>query len=67
MAVDSRQKRLSMLNFEGGDLLPDPNTSGVDASERQTFLDKYSGIAFAGAAGGFFARIYYDNLLAGRP
>ncbi len=44
MAVDTRAKRLSMLNMGTGDLLPDPNTSGVDQSERQTFLDSYSGI-----------------------
>ncbi len=44
MAVDTRAKRLSMLNMGTGDLLPDPNVSGVDQSERQTFLDSYSGI-----------------------
>lgn len=51
--VNTRAKRLSMLNFRSrGRLLPDPNTSGVDQGERQTFLNKYSGVLFAGAPAG---------------
>lgn len=49
MALDSRTKRLSMLNFTSGDLLPDPNVSSGQA-ERQTLLDLYSGILAAGGA-----------------
>lgn len=51
MAVDTRAKRLSMANFMHGNLLPDPNTNGVDAGERATFLLLYSGIALDGGGG----------------
>ena len=44
MAVDTRAKRLSMLNFGGGGLLPDPSGT-VDAAARATLLNLYSGIA----------------------
>lgn len=52
VAIDTRQKRLGMLNFHDGTtvwLLPDPLTSGIDAAERATLLDLYRGIALAGA------------------
>lgn len=44
MAIDTRAKRQSMLNFSAGALLPHPDTSGVSAAERATFLDLYEGI-----------------------
>lgn len=56
MAVDTRAKRLSILNFGDGTgihLLPDPNVSGIDQGERQTLLDCYSGILFAEPSVGF--------------
>ena len=45
MAVDSRSKRLSMLNFSSEHLLlPDPSGT-IGAGPRATLLDLYSGIA----------------------
>ena len=43
MAVDDREKRLSMLTFSVEDLLPDPSGT-VDADARSTFLLLYMGI-----------------------
>lgn len=43
MAFDTAAKRLSILNFGAGDLLPKPSGT-VDAGERSTLLDLYSGI-----------------------
>ena len=43
MAIDTAQKRASMLNFSSGDLLPIVSGS-FDQGDRQTFLDLYSGI-----------------------
>lgn len=52
MAIDTRAKRLSMMNFVTeaviSDLLPDPDGT-IDTGDKQTFLNKYSGIIFAGA------------------
>jgi hypothetical protein len=49
VALDTRVKRLSMLNYiVPQSLLPDPSGS-FDQGDRQTLLDKYSGILFAGA------------------
>ena len=51
MAVDTAEKRFSMLNFGDGTtihLLPEPD-GAVDLDDRQHFLDCYSGIAFSGA------------------
>lgn len=45
MSVDTRAKRLSMLNFGSDVLLPDPSGT-VDQAARQTFLNMYSGILF---------------------
>lgn len=53
MPVDTRVKRLSMLNFggEGISHLLLPDVSGAfDQGDRQTLLDCYSGILFAGGA-----------------
>ena len=46
MAIDTRKKRLSMLSFGGGDLLPDVDGS-IDAGDRLTYLGLYRGIAAA--------------------
>ena len=55
MPIDTRAKRLSMLNFGGEGvsqlLLPDVSGS-FDQGDRQTFLDCYRGILFAGGAAG---------------
>lgn len=48
MAVDTRAKRLSMLNFVSGGLLPDPSGT-VDAAARATFLRLYSGLVAVAA------------------
>lgn len=52
MAVDTRQKRFSMLNFGDGTsihALTEADGSSGDADDRQQFLDCYSGIAFGAA------------------
>lgn len=49
MAVDTAEKRFSMLNFGDGStvhLLFEPD-GAVDLDDRQHLLDCYSGIAFA--------------------
>ena len=52
MAVDTREKRFSMLNFgDGTHIQATFEADGsVDLDDRQHLLDCYSGIAFAGAA-----------------
>ncbi len=51
MAVDTREKRFSMLNLgDGAHLHATFEADGaVDLDDRQHLLDCYSGIAFAGA------------------
>lgn len=50
MAVTTRAKRLSMMNFSSeGQLLPDPSGT-VDGPARATLLDLYSGITLQGYA-----------------
>ena len=54
MAVDTLEKRFSMLNFGDGShshLTFEPDSS-VDLDDRQHLLDCYSGIAFAEEGGG---------------
>lgn len=50
MAVDTREKRFSMLNFgDGTHVHATFEADGaVDLDDRQHLLDCYSGIAFAG-------------------
>jgi hypothetical protein len=44
MAIDTLEKRISMLNFSAGDLLPyPPDVAEVSLEDRLTFLDLYSG------------------------
>ncbi|MEE9584777.1 MAG: hypothetical protein V3W51_04770 [Candidatus Brocadiales bacterium] len=52
MAVDSRQKRFSMLNFgDGTHIHATFEADGaVDLDDRQHLLDCYSGIAFGAPA-----------------
>ena len=48
MAVDTAEKRFSMINFGDGTtihLLPEPD-GAIDLDDRQHLLDCYSGIAF---------------------
>ncbi len=50
MAVDTAEKRFSMLNFGDGNnwhMLPQVDGS-IDLDDRQHLLDCYSGIVFAG-------------------
>ena len=52
MAVDTREKRTSMLNFGDGTtihLLPHTDGS-LDQGDKQHFLDCYSGIDFSAPA-----------------
>lgn len=50
MAIDTREKRFSMLNFgDGGHVHATFEADGtVDLDDRQHLLDCYSGIAFGG-------------------
>ena len=52
MAVDTREKRFSMLNFGSGNHWHATFEADgtVDLDDRQHLLDCYSGIAFSGAA-----------------
>lgn len=52
MAIDTREKRFSMLNFgDGTHIHATFEADGtVDLDDRQHLLDCYSGIAFAGGA-----------------
>lgn len=49
MAVDTEAKRVSMLNFSAGDLLPEPAAS-LSQADRQQLLDLYGGILLTGRA-----------------
>jgi hypothetical protein len=53
MAVDTAQKRFSMLNFGDGTTihLLFEQDGAVDLDDRQHLLDCYSGIAFGSPAG----------------
>ncbi len=53
MAIDTRERRFSMLNFSDGThiLVTQEVDSTVDASDRATLLDLYNGIALAGIGG----------------
>ena len=57
MAVDTAEKRFSMMNFgDGTTLHPLFEVDGaVDLDDRQHLLDCYSGIAFASTAVGLVA------------
>lgn len=52
MAIDTREKRFSMLNFgDGAHIHATFEADGtVDLDDRQHLLDCYSGIAFASTA-----------------
>ena len=66
MAVDTREKRFSMMN-----LLRFPQTNlfeadgTVDADDRAHLLALYSGIPLGGAPTTTFTTYFYTNLLAG--
>lgn len=45
MAVDTRQKRMSMINFSEGDQVLFEADGAVDADDRSHLLGLYSGIA----------------------
>ena len=50
MAVDTREKRFSMINFGDGaneHTLPEADAGAIEADDRQHLLGCYSGIAFA--------------------
>ena len=68
MAVDSRQKRFSMMSF--GSFIPSQilfEADGtVDADDKYHLLGLYSGITLANPVAVDVAPYYYLNLLAGR-
>lgn len=54
MAVDTKEKRLSMINTIGVGIihiLPEPDDS-IDQGDRQHLLDRYSGVLFEGPPAG---------------
>lgn len=51
MAVDTAEKRFSMMSFGQPFNKLRPPTGSVDAAERATLLDLYSGIALASPGG----------------
>lgn len=58
MAVDSKDKRLSMLNFgDGGVLLPDSDGS-IDVEDRAFLLGLYVGISLGAIAVGTVSTRY---------
>ena len=61
MAIDTREKRMSMLNFgDGSHSHVSFEANGtVDLDDRQHLLDCYSGIAFLGGVVGNRARIIF--------
>lgn len=63
MAIDTREKRFSMLNFGDGNHwhATFEADSSVDLDDKQHLLDCYSGIAFASTAVGqpFYVRDSY--------
>jgi len=66
MAIDNASKRASATLFlvpTAIGIFPDGTIAQRD---RQAASWLYGGILAAGAIGGFFARIYYDKLLAGQ-
>ena len=70
MAIDTRQKRMSMLNMFGSSLqprnLPMFEADGtVDLDDKQHLLGLYSGIAFAAPGGVTVGLYYYTMLMAG--
>lgn len=48
MAIDTRQKRFSMMNFGEGDQVLFEADGSVDADDRAHLLGFYSGIALSG-------------------
>ena len=51
MAIDSAEKRFSIMGFGNPMVKLRPPTGAVDAAERSTLLDLYSGIALASPTG----------------
>jgi len=52
MAVDTKEKRLSMMNFAtGGDITLPEADGAIDNDDKQHLLECYSGIAFDPPAG----------------
>lgn len=69
MAVDTRQKRFSMLNFVAQQMHVYPlfeADGSVDLDDRQHLLDKYSGIAFDNPASINVGPYYYLMYLGGQ-
>jgi len=63
MAVDSRDKRMSMINIGACDLMMGNPVNGVSATDRAMLLNLYGGITLSSA--GSFVPYYYLVLLTG--
>lgn len=46
MAIDTEDKRMSMLSWHGGRRIPQPDGS-IDQNDRQTLLGRYGGVLWA--------------------
>jgi hypothetical protein len=66
MAIDTRQKRFSMMNHTRVDLYINlfEADGSVDADDRAHLLHLYSGISLASPVQGFAPYYYYQMLLA---
>ena len=67
MAVDTAEKRFSMMNFGDGTtihLLPEPDGS-IDLDDRQHLLDCYSGVAFGPPTSSNFVRPIFKGMYRG--
>lgn len=49
MALDSEDKRMSMLSWHSGRMVPQPD-GAIDQNDRQTLMGRYGGILWEGAA-----------------
>lgn len=65
MAVDSAEKRYSMIAFGDADQIIFEVDAAVDLDDRQHLLGCYSGIAFSGAVSGLIMN-YYHYMLGNR-
>lgn len=66
MAVDTRNRRASCLNFDfgGGRVFPDPDGSLANNADRQHVAGKYPGIP-AGAPAGVTGILQYRSFFRG--
>ena len=51
MAIDTEDKRMSMLSWHGGRKIPQPDGT-IDQNDRQTLQNRYGGILWSVSVGG---------------